>query len=176
MVAVKVLSVTGGNFLRYWKPSFLLLGFLLGACDEGISVEERIRTETKKWWGTPYEWGGETLKGVDCSGFTLAVFSEQFGITLPRKTEDQERMGFKVARDDLLAGDLVFFKTGGFFGFFASRHVGIYLSEGQFAHASTSKGVMISSLEEPFWKEEYQNARRLIDARGNFLEKIRREE
>ena len=172
MVAMRVIFNKGFIVLGFWKPFFLLLGFLLGACDDGISVEDRIRSETLRWWGTPYEWGGETLKGVDCSGFTLAVFSKQFGITLPRKTDDQERMGFKVARDDLLAGDLVFFRTGGFLGFFTSRHVGIYLSEGKFAHASTSKGVMISSLEEPFWQEEYQNARRLIDESGHLLETI----
>lgn len=104
-----------------------------------------------------------TPQGVDCSGFTWAVFDRQFGISLPRKAEDQERLGFRVSREALQAGDLVFFKTGGFLGFLTSRHVGIYLSVGEFAHASKSQGVTISSMDEPFWREDYHTSRRVLD-------------
>ena len=148
------------------KPSYLtffLMLFLLAACNEGPSVEEQILAETKNWLGTPYKWGGTTPQGVDCSGFTWAVFDRQFDINLPRKAEDQEQLGFKVSRETLEAGDLVFFKTGGFLGFFTSHHVGIYLSAGKFAHASKSQGVTISSMDEPFWREDYLTSRRIMD-------------
>ena len=148
----------------------LFLGISLGGCEFGPSVEDQVRAETREWWGVPYEWGGVSREGVDCSGFTQVVFNEVFGITLPRKAAQQERMGLPVSPDNLRAGDLVFFKTGGFFGFLTSRHVGIYLSAGKFAHAFKSQGVTISSLEEPFWRDDYHTSRRVLDESGELIQ------
>ena len=150
------------------RGAFVALGLLVvasGACSSGPSVEERIRTQTAAWEGTPYKWGGTTREGVDCSAFTQAVFASAFELELPRTTEEQERLGSEVAVDSLQAGDLVFFKTGGFLGLFKKRHVGIYLSNGDFAHAS-GKGVGISSLNDPFWRRDYRTARHVLDKHG----------
>ncbi len=151
------------------RGALAVLGLLVvasAACSSGPSVEERIRTQTAAWSGTPYKWGGTTKDGVDCSAFTQAVFASAFEVELPRTAEEQERLGSVVAVDSLQAGDLVFFKTGGFLGLFKKRHVGIYLSNGDFAHAS-GKGVGISSLNDAFWHREYRTGRRVLGKHGS---------
>ncbi len=109
-----------------------------------------------RWQGTKYRLGGLSRKGIDCSGFTLLTYKELFGLTLPRTAREQGARGDKVSREALSAGDLVFFKTGIF-----QRHVGIYLENQQFIHASRSKGVMISDLNNSYWQKKYWKAKRL---------------
>lgn len=109
------------------------------------------------WKGTPYEYGGLSLDGVDCSGFVHQTYKKLYGIKLPRSTAQQVTMGQRVYINQLHAGDLVFFKTG-----WNVRHVGIYLEKGKFVHASSSKGVIISSMLRGYWKENYWQARRLF--------------
>lgn len=107
--------------------------------------------------GTPYKWGGNTVKGFDCSGFILYVLN-QYDVDLPRTSKAQSEEGSKVAKDDLLPGDLVFFNT---FGEGVS-HAGIYLGNGEFAHASSSKGVRVNKLSENYYEKRYITARRVI--------------
>lgn len=120
------------------------------------AVKESLYQQFRLWEGTPYDLGGLNLSGVDCSGFVYVTYRDRLGWHLPRTTERQARIGREIAREDLRAGDLVFFKTG-----FKVRHVGMYLEDGRFLHASTSRGVIISSLLNPYWEEAYWHSRRV---------------
>ncbi len=106
--------------------------------------------------GSPYVYGGTSAAGFDCSGFTQRVFSDG-GSSLPRTTGGQFNVGASVSKDNLQPGDLVFFNTNGK----NVSHVGIYIGSTNFIHASTSKGVMISSIYDPhYWGSRYIGARR----------------
>lgn len=110
--------------------------------------------------GTPYHYGGrDTERGFDCSGFVGHVFREVAGIDLPRSAEAIARLGREIGLKELKPGDLVFFNTLRR----AFSHVGIYLGNQQFIHASSSKTgeVMISSLREAYWARRFDGARRL---------------
>jgi len=119
------------------------------------------RTETLKnyfenWRGTRYRRGGLSHNGIDCSGFALLTYKELFGKELPRTVREQAQKGKLVKKEMLQPGDLVFFKTGHF-----QKHVGIYLEDDLFIHASRSHGVMLSSLDNSYWQERYWKAKRL---------------
>ena len=116
---------------------------------------EKLLAQHQEWKGTRYRMGSLSKTGVDCSGFVLLTFRNQFGVELPRSTRDQHKLGQDVKRDQLTAGDLVFFHTGRY------DHVGIYLENDQFLHASTRAGVKISSLSDAYWKKRYWKAKRL---------------
>lgn len=109
------------------------------------------------WAGTPYRWGGADRSGVDCSGYVQLAFRQVFRVSLPRTTADQSRLGRPVARRALAPGDLVFFRTGD-----KLRHVGIYLGNGRFGHASTRRGVTRSRLDNPYWSPRFLGARRVL--------------
>ncbi|MFC6632409.1 NlpC/P60 family protein [Microbulbifer taiwanensis] len=119
-------------------------------------VMERIYAQYREWKGTRYALGGLSKRGIDCSGLVYTTFRDRLGIRLPRTTEYQARAGKAIKRSQLRAGDLVFFKTSR-----KVRHVGIYLEDDQFFHASTSKGVTISRLTDYYWRDKYWHARRL---------------
>jgi hypothetical protein len=106
--------------------------------------------------GTRYRFGGEGRSGIDCSAFTRQIYREAFGMELPRNTALQVQEGVSVSRDDLMPGDLVFFRRGG------TRHVGIYLGDNEFIHASTSRGVTISNLGEDYYQRYYWTSRRVL--------------
>ena len=110
----------------------------------------------EKWAGTPYEYGGTSKNGVDCSAFVQSVYLEAQNQALPRTTKAQSKLGYKVDIKKLKSGDLLFFKTSA-----KERHVGIYLSNNAFMHASTSKGVIISKLNNPYWASVFWQARRI---------------
>ncbi len=123
---------------------------------DSATLKSEILKQYDEWRKTPYKMGGLSKRGIDCSGFTYITFRSTLGCKLPRTTKLQSRTGKKVARNNLRAGDLVFFHTSLF-----SDHVGIYLGDSKFLHASTSKGVMISSLKENYWRKCYWTARRI---------------
>ena len=120
------------------------------------TVKSKILKQYDEWRKTPYKMGGLSKRGIDCSGFTYVTFHTKLGCTLPRTTKLQVKTGKKVARNNLRVGDLVFFHTSLFYD-----HVGIYLGDSRFLHASTSKGVIISNLNEQYWKKCYWTARRI---------------
>ncbi|MCV1784438.1 bifunctional murein DD-endopeptidase/murein LD-carboxypeptidase, partial [Escherichia coli] len=122
-----------------------------------VDVKSRIMDQYADWKGVRYRLGGSTKKGIDCSGFVQRTFREQFGLELPRSTYEQQEMGKSVSRSNLRTGDLVLFRAGS-----TGRHVGIYIGNNQFVHASTSSGVIISSMNEPYWKKRYNEARRVL--------------
>lgn len=110
-----------------------------------------------EWKDVKYKMGGTSKSGIDCSAFTQKVFKEKFGVSIPRTTRTQVGVGTEVKRSELIAGDLVFFKTGK-----TDRHVGIYMGNGDFLHASI-KGVIFTKLDKPFYKKNYWTSRRIID-------------
>lgn len=122
-----------------------------------------ILKDAEKYLGAPYKYAGNTSAGFDCSGFTAKVFAENNN-QLPRRSEDQGAVGKEIHIRDARPGDLVFFATSG--GTRVS-HVGIIHDIGsqgevKFIHASTSKGVIISSLNETYWNKAYLFARRVL--------------
>lgn len=110
------------------------------------------------WLGTPYRFGGTTRGNIDCSGFTQKIFLSAGDIMIPRVAREQVNMGNKIKRNNLEFGDLVFFHT--YSRRFAS-HVGIYLGDNLFAHASSRHGVTVSSLESSYYKKNFIGGRRL---------------
>lgn len=139
-------------------------GFLLQASQaefeqmvKNVDVKSRILDQYADWKGVRYRMGGDTKRGIDCSAFVQRTFREQFGLDLPRSTYEQQDAGLKVSRNKLRPGDIVLFHSGS-----TGRHVGIYLGNNNFVHASTSSGVMISSLNDSYWKHRYREARRVL--------------
>jgi hypothetical protein len=118
-----------------------------------------LRRHFEKWRGTPYEDGGLSRLGIDCSGYTVLAYRDIFGLSLPRTAGEQAESGREVSRAALKTGDLVFFNTG-----HSKKHVGIYLGDDQFIHASLTKGVTLSSLDDSYWQEKYWKAVRLQSA------------
>ncbi|AEY01042.1 NLP/P60 family lipoprotein [Oceanimonas sp. GK1] len=112
----------------------------------------------QRWRGVPYRFGGASEQGIDCSAFTQTLYQEAFGLELPRSTNEQVLLGREVERSELRPGDLVFFRTGR-----STRHNGVYIGNGKFAHASSSVGVTISSLDNVYWRSRYWQARRVLD-------------
>jgi lipoprotein Spr len=113
-------------------------------------------TEIEKWIGTRYRYGGATSKGIDCSAYTGTLVHNAFGIVLPRTARNQYAVCIKLSRDEMQQGDLVFFNTRG-----GISHVGMYLGNGYFTHASTSSGVMISNLNETYWTRKFVSGGRI---------------
>ena len=109
-----------------------------------------------KWHRTPYKYGGFGSNGIDCSAFVQRAFKDNFNLKIPRTTKSLATYGKKVSRSRIKTSDLVFFKTG-----YNVRHVGIYLQNGKFMHASSSKGVNISSMNDAYWSKRYWMTRRV---------------
>lgn len=102
------------------------------------------------WWATPYRLGGNGRDGIDCSAFVQALQSEVFGRSLPRVTRDQQSACRPVPDSERREGDLVFFRTGE-----QVMHVGVYLLDNRFVHASTSRGVIIDDIRSDYWRKSY---------------------
>ena len=110
-----------------------------------------------KWEGVRYKLGGESKNGIDCSAFIQKAFKEKFDLEMPRTTLMQANVGKEIKKNELEIGDLVFFKTG------KTKHVGIYIDNGKFMHASTKIGVTISDLDNDYFNKNYWKAQRIID-------------
>ena len=151
------------------------LPFLLGSCRTvtplydyqelakasvrlGIDIEMKdnhaLYVESASWLGVPYRGGGTTRQGVDCSGLTSAIYGKVYRKELERNSDDQRKKDCKkVKKGKLREGDLVFFHNGRKKKH--ATHVGIYLKDRKFIHASTSRGVIISTLNEDYWKRHW---------------------
>ena len=154
---------------------FLILPLLLGSCrttapsynyqelahasvrlgmDIDMKDNHALYVEAANWIGTPYRGGGNTKRGVDCSGLTSAIYNKVYRKTLERSAEDQRKKDCKkVKKRKLKEGNLVFFHNGRKKK--RASHVGIYLKDRKFIHASTSQGVIISTLDEEYWRKHW---------------------
>ena len=120
-------------------------------------VRQQLLRQFKRWEGTPYRYGGSSLNGVDCSAFVQNTYRVKFNKRIPRTTRTQIKVGKRVKKSQLKVGDIVFFKTGR-----NSMHNGIYMGNAKFMHASSSKGVTISSLNNNYWRKRYLTSRRVL--------------
>jgi hypothetical protein len=116
-----------------------------------------LHNEYQVWENTPYRLGGNSREGLDCSALVQNIYLNSFNIPLPRTTTTQVLKGTQIHKSKLQIADLVFFKTS-----YSMKHVGIYIGDNQFLHVSTSKGVMISSLDNVYWRSKYWQSRRII--------------
>lgn len=123
-------------------------------------LRTRFALEVQRFIGAPYVWGGASPAGTDCSGMIRAIFRRALGIDLPHSAQQLFEYGYPVTKEELRLGDLVFFRDP-----FSSNisHVGIYLDQGQFVHASLSAGVTLSELDSSWYSEIYLGARRVLD-------------
>ena len=120
--------------------------------------DQKMMDVILSYLGTPYEYGGNSKSGIDCSAFTNAVYDKSVNLKLPRTAAGQVKQGAPISRDDLKFGDLMFFNTTGA----NPSHVGIYIGDDLFAHASEAFGVTISSIESSYYKKRYTEARRIV--------------
>ncbi|MCS6949987.1 MAG: NlpC/P60 family protein [Armatimonadota bacterium] len=124
----------------------------------GSSLGEVIVRTASRYQGVRYRWGGSSRSGFDCSGFTRYIYRQRAGIELPHSASAQFRRGTPVSREELQPGDLVFFQTYRR----GASHVGIYIGNGKFIHASSARGrVRIDSLDEGYYRQRYLGARRI---------------
>nr|WP_194950149.1 C40 family peptidase [Anoxybacillus flavithermus] len=144
----------------------MLLFFLFPSFAYASESYDRLIPLAKKYVGVPYQFGGSSEKGFDCSGFTRHVMSG-VGVTLARTTAEQYKQGSEVKKEDLRVGDLVFFETYKK----GPSHAGVYIGGNQFIHASSSKGITVTSLDDSYYKKRYIGARRVlayVQAAGQF--------
>lgn len=145
------------NFLEYYKISYL-------SQETGLSVSAEnnllLYDTIVNWLGTPYKFAGNCEKGIDCSGFVNMLCDRVYGKRLgARNSAEIFSIVQRINRDELKEGDLVFFRI------YRKKvsHIGLYLGENKFVHASTSKGVIISDLDELYYKKHFAGAGRIKD-------------
>lgn len=122
-------------------------------------VADAIVKEARRWIGTKYKYGGHTRKGTDCSGLVWTIYRDVAGIELPRNSVKQFEYCIPLSREQLSAGDLVFFNTAG--NGTRVGHVGIYIGDNAFIHASSSRGVRISTFDDPYYAKIYNRGGRV---------------
>ncbi|SFE00639.1 probable lipoprotein NlpC [Marinobacter sp. DSM 26671] len=177
-IKVKTVKTCTGSEMRYSFRNVLFLAFValaLGGCASSgklqsgstpglqtVPVEASSSEKAQKLWqvferyrGTPYEYGGTSGNGFDCSGFILTAYQEGLGKQLPRTTTQMLASGDVVHPGEIRPGDVVFFRIGG-----KEQHAGIYMGGDRFIHASTSAGVIQSSISGYYWKGRLTEARR----------------
>lgn len=121
-------------------------------------VMSRLQSQYRQWHGVPYRNGGYGRGGIDCSAFVQRTFQEKFGLSLPRTTGQLAVYGQQITSTGLRPGDLIMFKTG-----WGDRHVGIYLEKYRFMHVSTTIGVTVSKMTDPYWHDRYWQTRRVFN-------------
>lgn len=133
----------------------------LGLGANFANLVEGVTMAIIKYKDTQYQYGGSSLDGIDCSGFTMNVYQQAFKVALPRSAREQYQVGDVVEeRGNLKFGDLVFFNTR---RRVRPGHVGIYIGEGKFVHASSSVGVSISSLDDDYYNRKYMGGRHILN-------------
>ena len=128
----------------------------IALCDKD---NEKLYEAIEKWYGTPYKLGGQSLKGIDCSGLAFSIYEDVYNIKLKRRAMDMVQDIKLIERKELREGDLVFFinQKG------SINHVGIYLKEDMFVHTSSSRGVTVSKLSEEYWNARFYKGGRHSD-------------
>lgn len=147
--------------MKPFRHLFLATFLLFAATAHANPVADEVPMYAVSLVGSPYRLGGISPEtGLDCSGFVGHVFREAAGVILPRDSLAISEMAQPLAREELRPGDLVFFNTLNR----AFSHVGIYLGEGRFVHASSSRtgSVVVSSLDASYWRTRFDGARRVV--------------
>ncbi len=142
--------------IEYIPPVVFRYAVLLNIEVEKLTNKKLIEY-VHQWWAVPYRIGGNSKEGIDCSAFVQGLTNEAFGISLPRTSREQADFCKEISKQDLKEGDLVFFASGR-----SISHVGMYISNNKFVHASTSMGVVISDLDEAYWSRRFVKAGRLL--------------
>ena len=164
-------GLTNREFNRFAAVAAVFTAMLLVSCtsapryrsggaDRAATGETRdVVTYAKSFLGTPYRSGGTTRNGMDCSGLVSAVYTE-FNVALPRTAYDQSHVGSDVSRGGVEPGDLVFFQTS---RSKSVSHVGIYIGDGRFIHASTSaREVRIDAMDSDYFRRRFVKAKRVL--------------
>jgi cell wall-associated NlpC family hydrolase len=137
---------------------FLIIAPFANQADAASGIKSSQVTSTaNKVLGVKYLYGGTTTKGFDCSGFVGYVY-KKVGVKLPRTSGAMYKTGKSVSKKNLKTGDLVFFNTSGK----GVSHNGIYIGNGKFVHSSSSKGVSVAKINDPYyWGSKYVGAKRV---------------
>ena len=144
------------------QPDFRALAHAAVVLEMDIDYDDchSLYIEAAEWLGVPYRAGGKDRRGTDCSGLVSAIYRKVYHKKLERNSDDQRiRDCSKVRKSSLNEGDLVFFHDGR--SKRTASHVGIYLKDGKFIHASSRKGVMVSSLDEEYWERTWMQGGRV---------------
>lgn len=131
--------------------------FAYSKIQEGKKRNKSLYTFIEEWYGTPYRFGGTGRSGIDCSAFTRQLYEDVYSMDLLRTSIEQFASALFIRKDELREGDLVFFKIHGR----RISHVGVYLYDGKFVHASVSQGVVISDLSDAYWARYYAGGGRM---------------
>lgn len=130
-------------------------------CKQSVALSEAQRQSIKSiamsYLGAPYRYGGQSKRGFDCSGLICHIYYEATGVRLPHSTKEHYKSSFEIHPKEAVAGDLVFFAIDGGY----PDHVGLMLNKKDFIHASKSRGVIISSLDEKYYRKRFLSIRRL---------------
>ncbi|MFT4061481.1 MAG: NlpC/P60 family protein [Edaphocola sp.] len=129
----------------------------IGKIRDGKKRNKSLYTFIEEWYGTPYRFGGTSKIGIDCSAFTRQLYTDVYNLDLDRTSREQFQNALSVDRQQLREGDLVFFKIHSK----NITHVGVYLYDGKFVHASVSQGVVISDLSDAYWSRYFAGAGRV---------------
>ena len=151
-----------GKNIKFHRLLSILAVLLLFSCAKPSLITKReavINEAIELYLGTPYKFGGSSYEGIDCSGLVMNVY-RRAGIEVPRSTREQIKGGERINFRELRFGDVVFFKRSYHRKIGESLHVGIYLGDNRFVHASKSKGVIVDSLNKNYWKRLFLEARR----------------
>lgn len=151
---------TSFNALDIERADFLQLKYaiVLDATVEKLTNVNLLKL-IDEWWGTSYCMGGSTKNCIDCSAFTQMMMQNVYRVTVPRTAQAQYKLSKQIRLEDLNEGDLVFFNTNGGRDI---THVGIYLLNNKFVHAATTRGVMVSDLNDIYWKPRYKGSGRYL--------------
>jgi hypothetical protein len=119
--------------------------------------DKNLLQASEAWLGVPYRYGGQSRSGIDCSALVGSVYREAYGITLPRSTSEIAKQAKRIKKSELACGDLLFFTIKDK----RASHIGVYLANGKFLHASTSKGVSVADLSSAYWSKYFSGAGRV---------------
>ncbi len=152
-------SITTRSVMDYQKSKNLYVDGIVGHNTARQLKVDKVLSTARSYWGIPYVWGGTSTSGFDCSGYTHYVLLKN-DIIIPRSAVDQYQTGTWVSKSNLKPGDLVFFSTYKA----GASHVGFYIGNGQFIHASSAAGyITVSNLSTTYYAEHYIGAKRVIN-------------
>ena len=124
-----------------------------------LEYKKALLAEFKQWQQTPYKFGGNTKRGIDCSAYMQHTYQEVFNIELPRTAKAQAKVGKLIPYQKMQVGDLIFFRPDTY-----PAHVGVYLGDGTFIHVSSKKGVTRSEISNGYWLKHFRYAKRIVNS------------